>query len=190
MRYPVVLASASPRRQELLGHLVPEFQVAMSEIDEADFADPDPWEAAESIASAKALDVSARYPDALVIGGDTIVALELEGGMRQLGKPRDCDDAIAMLSVLSGQRHVVITGVCLVSPDGGATFSVTTAVRFRTLSSSEIEMYVETGEPMDKAGAYAVQGGAAAFVLEMEGSLSNVIGLPMEALEEALERFR
>lgn len=189
MKYPVVLASASPRRHELLAQLVPEFQIAVADVDEADYADEDPWEAAESIASAKALEVATRYPDSLVIGGDTIVAFDVAGLMVQLAKPVDRDDAISMLESLSGRKHVVITGVCLASPDGGSVFTATTAVTFRALNREEIERYVDTGEPMDKAGAYAIQGGAAGFVTSIEGSLSNVIGLPLEALAEALQRL-
>jgi len=189
VKYPVVLASASPRRQELLAHITTDFQVAVSDVDEDAYVEPDPWETAENIAAAKALDVAARYPEAIVIGGDTVVAYEDAGQMVQLAKPEDETDAQRMLRLLSGKRHFVVTGVCIASPDGGAVFHDTTYVTFRDLTLEEIAEYVAAGEPMDKAGAYAIQGGAKEFVTAVDGSLSNVIGLPLEELQETLERL-
>lgn len=182
----VVLASGSPRRRELLTRLVPEFEVLVADVDEDALTLPDPFETAERLAEEKAKAVAALRPDALVIGGDTVVALD---GV-QFAKPRDAADARRMLRALSGQTHVVATGVSLVSAKSVQTFHDRTYVTFRELSDEEIAEYVATGEPMDKAGAYAIQGGAAGFVVRREGSESNVIGLPLEALTEALKSIR
>lgn len=183
--YPVVLASASPRRRELLAELIPDFQVAVSSVDEESLTTGDPIETAEVLARAKAQEIARRFPRDLVIGSDTVVAL----GDRQLSKPRDANDARQMLRALSGQAHEVITGVCLCWPGGERVFSDVTRVRFRPLTDSEIAAYVRSGEPMDKAGAYAIQGGAKTFVERSLGSLSNVIGLPLEALERELAKI-
>ena len=182
MRFPIVLASASPRRKELLARLVPEFEIVVSDVDEEALTVADPFLTAERLAEAKACAVALLRPDALVIGADTVVSLN---GL-QFAKPRDAEDARRMLRALSGGTHDVITGVSLVSPEGTTTFHDRTEVTFRPLTSEEIDAYVATGEPMDKAGAYAIQGGARGFVAERKGSESNVIGLPLEALGELL----
>lgn len=175
---PVVLASGSPRRKELLKTLVPEFEVLVSDVDEEALNLSDPIATAERLAEAKARAVAALRPDALVIGADTVVFL----GDEQFAKPRDAEDAKRMLRALSGRTHTVATGVCLVSPVAVRTFHERTDVGFRDLADEEIDAYVATGEPMDKAGAYAIQGGAASFVAHRQGSESNVIGLPLEKL--------
>ncbi len=180
----VVLGSASPRRRELLGQLVPDFEILVSDVDEEALTTSDPWETAEGLALAKAQAVAKLRPDALVIGGDTVVAHQ----DRQLAKPLDGEEAVAMLLSLSNQTHRVITGVALVWPGGSESWHDTSEVTFRELSRDEVERYVATGEPMDKAGAYAIQGGAAGFVEKLEGSLTNVIGLPLEGLRERLAR--
>jgi septum formation protein len=181
---PVVLASASPRRKELLSTLIDDFEVLVSEVDEDALTSSDPWRTAEELSLAKAVAVAQLRPDALVIGGDTVVAIKSGEGYEQLAKPLDAADAERMLRRLSGETHVVITGVSLVWSGGRKTFSATSSVMFRELSGDEIRAYVDTGEPMDKAGAYAIQGGAAGFVAHLEGSLTNVIGLPVEMLKE------
>jgi septum formation protein len=187
---PVILASASPRRKELLAQITPEFEVRVSDVDEEALTTADPWETAERLALAKARAVAAQFPQAIVIGGDTVVAVGDEhGAYDQLAKPVDQEDARAMLGRLSGREHLVITGVGLVWPGGQESFHDTSRVRFRDLTDQEIREYVATGEPMDKAGAYAIQGGASGFVNGLEGSLSNVIGLPLEMLRERLERL-
>lgn len=183
MPRPIVLASGSPRRRELLKELIPEFEVVVADVDEEALTVEDPFETAERLAEAKALAVSALRPDALVIGGDTVVALE-DG--TQLAKPRDAEDARRMLRALSGNTHVVATGIALVSSEGVKIFHDRTHVTFRELAEDEVAAYVATGEPMDKAGAYAIQGGAASFVTLRRGSESNVIGLPLEKLRDAL----
>lgn len=179
----VVLASGSPRRKDLLARLVPVFEVVTSDVDEEALTVSDPIATAERLAEAKARAVAALRPEALVIGADTVVFL----GETQFAKPQDAADARRMLRALSGRTHVVATGVCLIGPQGSETFHDETLVVFRDLSDAEIEAYVATGEPMDKAGAYAIQGGAAAFVVRREGSESNVIGLPLERLRDFLE---
>jgi septum formation protein len=196
--YPVVLASQSPRRRELLAQLIAEFEIAPVDLDEAGMACEDPWGTAESLAQAKAAAVAENRPGCIVIGGDTVVAVPerradgdpgVVASYRQLAKPCDALDACDMLRRLSGVEHEVITGISFVTPHGTEVFSVTSGVVFRELTKSEIATYVASGEPMDKAGAYAIQGGAAAFVERVEGSLSNVIGLPLEELATRLTRY-
>jgi septum formation protein len=186
---PVVLASGSPRRKELLASLGIEFTVDVSHVDEDALTVDDPWETATGLARAKALAVAARYPKAIVIGGDTVVALPTENGYRQLAKPTSPQDAEAMLKSLSGARHAVITGLALVFHDHQLVAHDTTWVEFRTLEQAEITRYVQTGEPMDKAGAYAIQAGAKSFVAHREGSLTNVIGLPLELLQKMIDKL-
>jgi septum formation protein len=183
---PVVLASASPRRAELLRRILAEFEIVPAEVDEDALGDADPWVAAQRLAREKALTVAGLRPEALVIGGDTIVAVD---GL-QLGKPKDAADARRMLGLLSGREHAVVTGVALRWPAGFAAFTETSKVTFRPLNDIEIAAYVETGEPLDKAGAYAIQGGAMEFVERLEGSLDNVIGLPTERLIETLREVK
>lgn len=178
----VILASASPRRRELLGRLIVDFEVVPADVDEDPLPGEHPEATSQRLAHQKWHKVSATYPDALVIAGDTVVAI----GEHQLAKPRDEEEASAMLQALSGRAHRVITGLA-VGPAGRAICKVvSTTVQFRRLDEMEISDYVATGEPMDKAGAYAIQGGAAGFVVGIEGSYTNVVGLPLEALEEAL----
>lgn len=186
-RYPVILASASPRRQELLRRLVAEFEVVPANVDEDALTDADPWVTAQRLAREKALVVFGVRPDALVIAGDTVVALESEGGWRQLAKPKDPADAVRMIAQLSERTHVVVTGVCVVSPVGMSSFTETSRVTFRKISEEEARSYVATGSPMDKAGAYGLQDQSMDFIEKVEGPIDNVIGLPMEKLAAALE---
>jgi len=161
--------------------------VVVSDVDEEALTTSDPWQTAEALSLAKARAVSTLRPEALVIGGDTVVGFApAPGHWELLGKPRDGADAERMLRLLSGRDHIVVTGVSLVGPGQEETFSETTHVRFRPLIAAEIAAYIATGEPMDKAGAYAIQGGAASFVESVNGSWSNVVGLPVEALKEHL----
>lgn len=184
----MVLASGSPRRKELLQQLVTEFEVVPADIDESVYCEDDPPQTAMRLARDKALAVYAQRPDHLVIGGDTVVAFEAEPGQWvKLEKPLDAADAMRMLGLLSGRDHWVLTGIAVRSPRGLANATERTLVRFRALSAGEIEDYVASGEPMDKAGAYGIQGGAAKFLERMEGPLDNVIGLPCELLLEKLK---
>ncbi|MBS1714309.1 MAG: septum formation protein Maf [Armatimonadetes bacterium] len=184
--FPVILASASPRRHELLSRLVEEFSVEPAHLDEDGLTDRDPWVTAQRLAREKALAVRERFPMALVVAGDTVVAVEECGEWAQLAKPGDDAEAQAMLGRLSGRTHTVVTGVCLVWPGGMSAFTDSTKVTFRHLKPTEIEAYVATGEPFDKAGGYGWQGAAKAFIDKTEGSVTNVVGLPLERLEEAL----
>jgi septum formation protein len=179
----IVLASASPRRQELLRNAGIAFTVQAADIDETPLAGEAPRECAERLAREKALAVAQHRPSEWVLGADTIVVVD---GLL-LGKPRDGKDAERMLRLLSGRKHEVITGVCLVEPVGSgqlavasnATASETTLVTFCGMSDDEIRDYVATGEPMDKAGAYAIQGIASRWIPRIEGDYSNVVGLPV-----------
>ena len=186
--YPVILASGSPRRRDLLREMgVVDFEVIPAEVDEDALTDVDPWITARRLAREKALWVYERHPGSLVIGGDTVVAYEDSAGeWKQLAKPVDEEDAVAMLGILSGRTHTVITGVCVKWPKGFASFTDESKVTFKAMSDLEIREYVATGEPMDKAGAYGLQGGARPFISQVEGSVNNVIGLPTERLEESL----
>lgn len=187
--YPVVLASASPRRRELLAQIVEPFQVMPADIDETPLAGEAAVETAQRLALEKAQAVYGFHQSSLVIGADTIVVLKEGDCEQQLAKPCDKAEACDMLQELSGRTHTVITGIAVYAPRGLYISHDSSDVTFRQLSLSEIEDYVETGEPMDKAGAYAVQAGGGTFVSRIDGSVTNVIGLPLEVLHELLQRF-
>ncbi len=183
----LVLASASPRRRELLLRAGLRFEVRPSEVDEARRIGEEAASYAERIAREKALAVSVVAPHPLVLGADTVV--ECAGEI--LGKPSDQREACAMLRTLSGKTHRVITGYALAR--GGRILesaAVTSRVTFHELSSVEIEHYVASGEPMDKAGAYGIQGLGGGFIAHVEGSCDNVMGLPLAAVVAALARHR
>jgi len=180
-----ILASASPRRRELLALAGIPFEVRASHVEER--IDP-AWSAAEAarnLAAQKAADVAAGFPGACVIGADTVV--EIAG--RLLGKPLDAADAARMLRLLSGREHRVVTGVCLRLGQAERAFAQETLVRFYPLSEAEIEAYVRTGEPMDKAGAYGIQGRGALLVEGVTGDYFNVVGLPVARLARELHAF-
>jgi septum formation protein len=180
----LVLASASPRRRELLGQLGLSFEVSAADIDET----PHPGEPAQAyvlrLAREKARAVATRHPGAWVLAADTTVAL----GDELMGKPRDAAEAREMLGRLSGRTHEVHTGVALAGPSGEHSTVVRTRVTFRPLSPGEIAWYAGTGEPLDKAGSYAVQGKGGFLVAAVEGSPTNVIGLPLGETLELLAR--
>lgn len=190
--YELILASASPRRRELLDLIGRPFEVIAPDIDETPRPGERPLAYARRAAAEKAAAVAARLPKRvnarrIVIGCDTIVVL----GDRILGKPADADDACRMLRALSARWHRVISGLSVLREGlkgvwHERTLAVVTRVRFRRLSPEEIVAYVASGEPMDKAGAYAVQGGAAGMVAEISGSYTNVVGLPLAELIELL----
>lgn len=182
----MILASASPRRRELLEKAGYDFDVVASDAEEIMEADLEPAQIAMRNAEAKAADVQTHAGnDAIVIGADTIVVLD--GTL--FGKPKDAQDARRMLEELSGRSHQVVTGVCVCTQDASKTFFETTHVFFKELDGADIDAYIATGEPMDKAGAYGIQGKAGAFVDHIDGSYANVVGLPMEHLQEVLDRF-
>ena len=181
----IVLASTSPRRQELLRQLGLAFRIVPSNFDEQV---PEPLEPAalvRHLALMKAREVLRQAPDALVIGADTVVVLE--GDI--LGKPRDRAHAIAMLERLQGREHQVMTGVALVKGERSLVAHEVTTVRFRSLDRGQIERYVESGDPMDKAGAYGIQGRAAAMVSSISGDYFTVVGLPLSRTVQMLSEF-
>lgn len=181
----LILASASPRRSELLSLIQPDFEIQASGIDETIHSNETPIAYAERLAEEKAASIKDAHHN-LILAADTIVALH----QHILGKPKDPSDAIHMLTQLSHTSHHVITGVSLRTHKKIETFSVITEVTFRNLHPAEIEAYVATGCPMDKAGAYAIQGGAAPFVRSINGSYTNVVGLPLCEVSEALSRYQ
>jgi septum formation protein len=183
---PVILASASPRRQRLLAEIVPEFAVEAAHLDEDALTVADPAQTAQDLALAKARAVARRHPEAIVIGGDTVVALHDGPVARQLSKPVDAADAYRMLRTLSGRTHTVYTGMAIVDSAGADAFVSASQVRFRDLTDTEIQAYIATGEPMDKAGAYGLQGLAAEFIAEVQGDPNTVIGLPVDDLRARL----
>lgn len=182
----IVLASGSPRRRELLAAAGLEVEVRPADVDESARPGEDPVGYVRRLALAKAEVVAGVLgePDAVVIAADTTV--DRDGCI--LAKPVDDDDARAMLRSLSGRCHLVHTGVAVHHGDSTHVGVATTHVTFGPLSDEEVDRYVRSGEPRDKAGAYAIQGGAAGFVRRVDGSHSNVVGLPMELLGELLGR--
>lgn len=177
----IILASGSPRRAELLRGAGIAFDVLVPNIDETPRPGEPPDAFVTRTAREKAESISAA--DAIVLAADTAVVDETT----LLGKPADSDEAVAMLRALSGRTHRVLTGVCLRTPERTDSFCVQTEVTFRALSDREIVAYVQTQEPMDKAGAYAIQGGAAKMIRSICGSYSNVVGLPLCEVIEKLE---
>jgi septum formation protein len=180
----LILASTSPRRAELLQSAGLSFETVRPDADEKPQTGETPVQYAVRTAREKAESIKTR-PGAVILGADTVVAVE--GSI--LGKPADEEDARRMLRLLSGKLHEVITGVCLRSAEKTVCFHTATAVLFRELSGEEIAAYVATGDPLDKAGAYAIQNGAAGMVRRIDGSYSNVVGLPLCEVIEALDGF-
>ena len=179
----IILASKSPRRQELMNHITSDFEVIVSEVEEIL---PDgilPEEAPVYLSGIKAEAVAADRPDRVVIGADTVVILD--GAV--LGKPRDEQDAVRMLRALSGKVHTVVTGCCIIKDGKQVAFSEMTRVEFYSLSDREIMEYIATGEPFDKAGAYGIQGKGSVLVKRIEGDFFNVMGLPVGRLKRELE---
>ena len=187
MTKPVVLASSSPRRREILEKTGLKFMVDAAEINEDHGRRMKPAELAKTISLEKAKVVAARHPCSIIIAADTFGVLD----GRLLGKPRDEDEARLMLESMGGRRHRVVTGFTILDTETGKAVSkaVETKVYFRKLDSEEIEAYVKTGEPLDKAGAYAIQGMGALLVEKIEGDYYNVIGLPLSSLARELKRF-
>ncbi len=174
----------------MLKTIVDEFEILSADVDETLRAGEDPERATKRLAAEKARVVKQLRPEAIVIGADTLVAIEASGGWEIFGKPADSADAARILRRLSGRAHVVTTDVCVTGSFGELEFAVQSRVTFRDLGDGEIAEYVATGESLDKAGAYAIQGIAANFVREIKGSRSNIIGLPITELETALRPYR
>jgi septum formation protein len=183
MSTTLILASASPRRRELLAARGLRFEVVPSAVDETPCPGEPPEAFAQRLAREKACDVARHRPGTCVLAADTVVI----AGANLFGKPTDRDDARRMLRALSGQTHRVLTAVALVDVDGHiAETAVESEVEFRHLTAGEIEAYLDSDEPFDKAGAYAIQGVAQKFVTGVRGSYPNVIGLPVDEVLELL----
>ena len=183
---PFILASGSPRRQELLQTLGLQFSVDASDVDEQ-FNGEDSAEMVRTLSERKALAVCVRHPNAIVLGADTVVVSQGE----ILGKPKDRQSAARMLRQLSGKWHSVYTGLCLIHTGTKRKFSavVETKVHFLSIPENDLQAYLATSEPYDKAASYAIQGIAGAFIDQIQGSSSNVIGLPIHAVVQGLREI-
>ena len=179
----LILASNSPRRKELLSKLPYPFEIIPSGIEENSTA-TNPTDLVQELASMKAADVFAKYPDCVVIGCDTVVDFNGE----VMGKPKDRADAVRMLNALSGNTHYVHTGVCVLSPVGKWLFCDSTEVIFRNLTEKEIADYVANGEADGKAGAYGIQDDSH-FAARFNGDFDNVVGLPVYRVKEILDKI-
>ncbi len=183
-----ILASASPRRRELLAEVIQEFEIIPATGEECVEGNPTPEGLVRQLAEQKAAELASRYPDRAVLGADTVVAFD----GKVLGKPKDEADAKRMLELLSGNTHEVYTGVCICYPAPGGervilVDAACTKVVFEELDKDMVAAYVATGSPMDKAGAYGIQDGG--LVKEIQGSYSNVVGLPLELVREMLKEI-
>lgn len=181
----IILASSSPRRSKLLKDAGLTFKVVSSDIEEIYDEKLEPKEIAMYLAELKAKHVAKKYPNDVVLGADTIVVYNGE----ILGKPQDENDAMRMLSMLSNQCHDVYTGVSMIKGNHIETFFSQTKVCMRPLSKLEIEAYIKTGEPMDKAGAYGIQGDGGALVENYEGDFFTIMGLPLKEVLNKLKKF-
>lgn len=181
----LILASSSPRRREILSLVYPSFQIITKDVDETVDPKLPPVEIVMNLAERKAKGVAEEYPDAFVVGADTIVYLD--GSI--LGKPKDAEDAEQMLSRLSGTTHSVFTGVAICYKGKVDTFYERTDVTFWELTDDEISEYIKTGEPLDKAGSYGIQGIGATLVKEIHGDYYTVVGLPIAKLYRHLKKM-
>ena len=179
----LVLASKSPRRRELLSLITPDFEIKTADADETLPEGISPDKAVEYLSKIKAEPF--KNDDDIVIGADTVVAVD----GKIIGKPADRADAFSMLKALSGREHSVFTGVTVIKGSKAETFSVETKVKFYPLTDEEIESYLDTGEPFDKAGGYGIQGKGALLVESICGDYFNVVGLPVSRLSRALKEF-
>lgn len=182
----MILASGSPRRKELLAMIDPDFAVITSEVDESAITAPTPADTALALATAKCKAVAKDHPEDVVIGCDTVV----DCGGKIFGKPASRADAVDMLHALSGKAHQVHTGVCVCQGDVCKHFVATSTVRFYPIEEAAIQAYVDTPEPYDKAGGYAIQGTAALFCEGIDGCYYNIMGLPVSRLARLLKEFQ
>jgi septum formation protein len=178
----LVLASASPRRKEMLGRIGLGFKIIPADVDEGLLPGESAEQAARRLSELKARTVAGQQPGSLVLAADTLVVL----GERIMGKPESPSQARDMLRALSGREHQVVSGFCLRSPRWQESGVAMSRIKFRELSAAEVAAYVNSGEPLDKAGAYAVQGQGAALVERVEGSYTNVVGMPLGAIVSLL----
>ena len=188
MTLRIILASNSPRRKELLAGLGLKFEVIAPQVDEKALCNPSlpPGAYVLALAEAKGLSIASKNQNALVISADTVVVLNGE----YLEKPIDKADAQAMLHKIQGTTHYVYTGIGVFYKDKACLEALTTSVRIASLTEDEIEAYVETGEPMDKAGSYAIQGIGGQFVEHIEGCYSNVVGLSLPLLKTLIQKIK
>lgn len=184
---PIILASASPRRKELLANLGLNFKIKVSQVDETMEGDIPPAQQVEKLAERKAAAVASETAEGLVIGADTLVVF----AGKPLGKPANRQEAVHMINELQGKSHEVLTGLAVIDAATGQSVVThqTTAVHFKPMTREQVERYVSTGEPYDKAGAYAVQGKASIFIESIQGCYFNVVGLPVSKLADALRVF-
>jgi septum formation protein len=186
----LILASGSPRRAEILNAVGWEFEKHTADVDETEFVGENPEDYVQRLAQNKAVTIAEKYPGAIVLGADTIVVAD----NKIIGKPKNLAEAEEMLRTLSGKWHEVLTGVALAKVlDGKQKIKVkrqTTRVKFAEINNAEIKFLVEKGEPLDKAGAYAVQAQAALFIEEIEGDYWNVVGLPVNLVYKMLDAFK
>ena len=182
---PIVLASGSPRRAEILSAVGWPFVIAVPEVDESEIDGESPDRYVRRLAIAKAAAVAAERPDDLILGADTTVVID----GRTVGKPADLIEAAEMLQLLSGRWHTVLTGVALARGEQFESGVQTTRVKFAGLEPDEVRFLVDRGDPLDKAGAYAVQAQAALFIEGIEGDYWNVVGLPVKLLYDMARRF-
>lgn len=180
----IILASASPRRRELMRYITEDFEAVSTDCDETLPDNIEPAAASEYLAVLKAKAAAEKYPDCTVIGCDTTVIC----GGEILGKPRDRAQCIADISKLSGKTHQVITGCCIISRGKVSSFSEVTDVTFRELTAAEIKAYADTDEPYDKAGGYGIQGLGSALISRIDGDFFNVVGLPVGRLFNELKK--
>ena len=181
----IILASQSPRRKELLSLLKLKFEIIVADIDETINHNNDLVKEIEKLSYLKAKKVFDDNTDALVIGADTIVKID----NKVLGKPSSYEDARNMLKMLSGRTHEVVTGATIMTNEKTETFSSIAKVTFYELSENEIDTYIKTNEPMDKAGAYAIQGDGAKLVKSIEGDFYTIVGLPIGEINQRLKKF-
>lgn len=182
----IILASASPRRKEILENTNTKFEIIKSEIDEVILENELPSQVVMRLAFEKSIDIALKHPDSLVIGADTVVVLN----NNILGKPKDSSDAFNMIKQLSGKTHQVITGISLINLNANQKISdyVVSNVKFKNLSEEDIKDYIQTNESLDKAGAYGIQGFGAMLVEEIQGDYFNIVGLPISRLSDLLKK--
>ena len=178
----IILASSSPRRKRLMLEAGFNFEIIVSDAEEICDKFMIPWDLTVQNAQIKASPIAQNNQEKIVIGADTVVSLDNE----IFGKPSDMDEAVKMLARLSGRTHIVTTGVCIIQKEKNETFYVNTEVTFKPLSGKEISQYVKVINPLDKAGAYAAQDHGELIIEKYSGSFTNVVGLPMSEVKEAL----
>lgn len=181
----IILASASPRRKELLSKLIDDFKIVTSDIEEDYPQSTNAIDVSEYLATKKALDIHKKFPNDIVIAADTTIVFN----NKIYGKPQNKDEAKEMLKLFSGNKHLVITGVSIISDKRSISFSSKNEVEFYNLTDEEIEEYLSTNEYIDKAGSYAIQGKGGLFVKNINGCFNSIVGLPISQLNRILKTF-